>query len=465
MLNPYEAPRGDILPADPYAAPSKARLIVLLFLCTLAGVLYLDRICISKALPSMQREITGLTNERAAYVLMAFTLAYGIFEIPAGRLGDTIGSRKVLTRISLCWSLFTALTGACSGLYSLILVRFLFGAGEAGAYPNSANVLSRWFPASERGRAQGIMLTAGQLGAVIAPPLAAYLIEFCGWRWTFVVFGAVGVVWAAAFWLWFRDDPAEHPAVNAAERQLIAEGTRASGGHHEPIPWGLVARNYSIWVLGTMMVFSAFNSYFYFSWFPKYLESGRQVSNVTSGWLTSLVLAGSAIGTLGGGWVADWMVKRSRDTDAARRWFGAACFGLAALALWLGVRCQSPVATSVWAGVSCLVAFLCIPVWWSCAIQVSGRHVGSLFGLMNMMGVFGAMGSQYFVGAFSDWRKSLGYTGREQWDPMFNVYVGILLAAAACWWAYRSQPLEASMSKKPPLPLGEGGPRSGPGEG
>ena len=441
MLNPYEAPRGDVPPADPFAAASKTRLITLLFLCTLAGVLYMDRICIAQAIPVM-REQLNISKTQASYFAMAFTLAYGLFEIPAGRWGDTLGARRILTRISVCWSIFTALTGACWGLWSLIVVRFLFGAGEAGAYPNAARVLSRWFPEGERGRAQGLMLTAGQLGAVAAPPVAEYLIGAVGWRWTFVVFGTLGVAWAAAFWLWFRDDPGEHPAVNEAELKLIRASARRETSHHEPIPWGLVTSNYSIRVLGTIMVFSAFNSYFYFTWFPSYLKEGRGVEDTLSSWLTSLVLAGSAIGTLGGGVVADWIVKRSRDTDFARRWMGAACFALAAVALWVGVRCESPIATSIWAGVSCLIAFLCIPNWWSCAIKVSGPHVGALFGLMNMMGVFGAMASQYFVGAFSDWRKSLGYTGREQWDPMFNVYVGILLAAAVCWWAYRSYPLE-----------------------
>jgi len=455
--NPYESPRPIQSPPDEAAVqadlvttgpPSQTRFVVLLFLSLLAGILYLDRICISKAIPEMQKEIKTLSDLQVTFVAMAFTLAYGIFEIPTGRWGDTIGARRILTRISLCWSLFTALTGACTGLWSLLVVRFLFGAGEAGGYPNSARVLSRWIPDHERGRAQGIMLTAGQMGGVIAPTIAAYLIEFVGWRWTFVVFGLVGVVWAGAFWLWFRDDPAEHPAVNAAELNLIRRSTRPKPAHHEPIPWSLVVVNPSIWLLGGIITLSAFNSYFYFTWYPKYLQEARGMQNVGAGWLTSLVLGGSAIGTLGGGWVADWIVKYSRDPDHTRRWFCSACFAIAAIALWIGVRQESPWALSILAAISCLAAFITIPAWWSCAIHVSGKHVGALFGLMNMMGVPGALASQFLVGAFIQYRGDAGYAGREKWDPVFAVYVIVLGMAALGWLVYWSRVVEEESSSK-----------------
>src|SRR5262249_5355895 len=145
-----------------------------------------------------------LSNTQVSCVLMAFTLAYGLFEVPSGRWGDRAGSRNVLTRIALWWSAFTALTAACFGFYSLLVVRFLFGAGEAAALPNAARIVSRWYPSSERGRVQGLIQTAALVGGTVAPVVAAYLIRELGWRGAFVVFGGLGVVWAAAFWLWFR---------------------------------------------------------------------------------------------------------------------------------------------------------------------------------------------------------------------------------------------------------------------
>ncbi|HYH63375.1 MAG TPA: MFS transporter, partial [Urbifossiella sp.] len=179
-------------------APSRARFVLVLWLCGLAGVLYLDRICFGQAIDPMQREL-GLTNTQMGLVAMAFTIAYGLFEIPTGRLGDRFGSRSVLARIVIWWSVFTALTGAAWGFTSLLMIRFMFGAGEAGAFPNAARVISRWFPISERGRVQGVMLTAAQLGGAAAPLAAAAVIELAGWRWAFVVFGSVGVVWAVGF--------------------------------------------------------------------------------------------------------------------------------------------------------------------------------------------------------------------------------------------------------------------------
>jgi len=418
--------------------PSRARLTLLVLLCALAFVLYIDRVCIAQAVAPIQKEL-GLSNTEISYVLMAFTLAYGLFEVPTGRWGDRAGSRAVLTRIALWWSAFTALIAACAGFWSLLAVRFLFGAGEAGAYPNAARVVSRWFPAGERGRVQGLIQTAALVGGTAAPVAAAYLIGGLGWRMAFVIFGGLGVVWAAVFWLWFRDDPARHPGVNSGELALL--GDRPAGtATHEPIPWRLVADNRSIWTLGLIMVFAAFNSYLYFSWFPKYLQDARGVEPVEAGWLASLVLAGAAVGTLSGGVLDDRL--RRRGAAHRRRWLAAAAYALAAGLVGLGLVFDSPRAMAACASLSCLAAMSTMSGWWSCAIEISGRHVGALFGLMNGVGVFGAMGSQFFFGAFADWQKARGLAGRAQWDPAFAVYVVALLAAALCWASYVSRPVE-----------------------
>jgi MFS family permease len=434
-LNPMETP-----PSDPSA--TRARWVVLAFLCLLSGILYMDRICFSKAVKSIQDEL-HLTKEQISYVMMAFTLAYAVFEVPTGNWGDRRGTRLVLTRISLWWSFFTALTGACGGLWSLIGIRFLFGAGEAGAYPNSARILARWFPDSERGRAQGMLLSASQIGSMAAMPLAGYLVEYVGWRWMFSFFGALGVLWAVAFWRWFVDDPARHPAVSASELQQIGAGRVQAISRHERIPWRAVRGNYSIWLLSSIMICGAFNQYFYYSWFPDYLESARQVTNVKSGWLSSVPYIGTAIGTLCGGAVAGLIARRAEHRDRACCWFGGGAYAVAAACLWYAVSSDAVAGLVAFAALSCLCLAATLPVWWSCAIRISGRHVGSLFGLMNMVGAVGAMSSQYLVGRFTDWRKGLGYTGREQWDPvLLNVYVTMLIVGAACWIVYRSQYVE-----------------------
>jgi MFS family permease len=330
---------------------------------------------------------------------------------------------------------------------SLVVVRFLFGAGEAGAYPNAARVVARWYPADERGRIQGLIQTAALLGGTASPTVAAYLIRSAGWRWAFVLFGLTGVVWAVVFWWWFRDDPAEHPAVNDAERERIGAPGPGAGTHHAAIPWKAALTSPGILLLGTIMTFASFNSYLYFSWFPTYLKKGRGVEEVEAGWLASLVLGGAAVGTLAGGFLVDRLARLPIRPVVVRRFHGGLAYTIAALSLLGVLLCESPRLSALCAALSCLAAMTTLSAWWSCAIEISGRHLGALFGLMNGMGVVGAMSSQYFFGAFADWREQQGFTGREQWDPAFWVYIVCLLLAAVCWACYHARPIEEGSTR------------------
>jgi MFS family permease len=430
MISPRTPPLDPDVPPAKREPPTQARFVVLAFLCALAFVLYLDRICMGQAVGPIQDEL-GLSNTEMGVVLMAFTLAYGLFEIPTGRWGDRFGSRGVLARIVVWWSAFTALTGACTSVGTLVAVRFLFGAGEAGAYPNVARVIVRWFPAGERGRAQGLFMASSLAGGMVAPVLAGYLIDAWGWRGAFAAFGAVGLVWAAAFAAWFRDDPSAHPAVNTAEREWIGAVAPLPG--HAPVPWRAALTNRNIWLLGTIISCAAATSYLYYSWYPKYLQATRAVGLIESGWLVALVLAGGVAGMVGGGIVTDRMVRRGANPGRARRRLGSGAFLVAAALLPAGVACDSPLASTVLAAGSCLAMACQQSAWWSSASEIGGRHLGALFGLLNMMGVPGAMASQFFFGAWADWRQAQGFTGRAQWDPAFFAYAGLLLIGAACW--------------------------------
>ncbi len=426
--------------------PTRTRMLVAVWLCLMAAVLYLDRVCWAKAAPLIGKEF-DLTNRQLAYLAMAFQLAYGLFEIPTGRWGELIGARRVLTRITLWWSAFTALSGAASGFFSLLVIRFLFGVGEAGAYPNAARVLTRWFPANERGRVQGVMLSVSLAGGAVAPTLAAYIIDAVGWRWNFAIFGMFGLVWAIGFWLWFRDTPQEHARVNDAERELIAAGGGTTPPtHHVAVPWRVVLRDRGVILLCLIIMCSSFNSYFYFTWFPAYLEDAHKISNKASGLLTSLALTGAAMGVLLGGLVADRIKSLDDPTGTARRrrrFCSVACF-CAAIFLALAVRAPTATALAALAGLSCMCVQLTLPNWWSAAIEQSGKHVGPIFGMMNMMGTFGALASQWFVGEFADIQKARGLSGRAQWDPMFQVYVGVLLCGAICWALTRTPQIAES---------------------
>ncbi|MFM8273668.1 MAG: MFS transporter [Gemmata sp.] len=419
------------------------------WLCGLSGILYLDRICMGQAVVPIQKEL-GLSNNEMSYVLMSFTLAYGLFAVPAGWLGDRSGPRSVLASIVFAWSVFTALSGAATGLGSLILVRFLFGAAEAGAFPNAAKVMAKWFPPSERGRVQGVMLAFSQLGAVLAPAATAYLISLAGWRLAFFVYGALGVLWAAGFWVWFRNDPAKHPRVTEGELAHIRGEAEPEQANPGPVPWGAVLANPGVVVLSLIMVFGAFYTYFFYSWFQKYLHAARGVENVEAGNLTSLVMAGSAVGMLFGGWLAD-VLSKFPNPLRARRHLGATCYLTAAGCLFLGIRQDDALALAALWGASFCAMHVTLPNWWSCAIPQCGRHTATIFGLMNGLGVLGAMASQRFVGWYTDREEHVfGLTGRAAWDPLFDVYVGVLVCNAAAWFAYRYRPLpERDAGPKP----------------
>ena len=416
--------------------PTRTRYGVLGLLGSLAFVLYIDRVCIGQAAVAM-REDLGLTKTQFGYALGAFTIAYGLFEVPTGRWGDRFGSRGVLARIVLWWSLFTALTGAVMGITSLVIVRFLFGAGEAGAYPNVARIIARWFPRGERGGAQGIVITAAQLGGAVAPLLTAFMIAGMGWRWTFVAFSLLGVAWTAAFYVFFRDNPADHPRTNAAELALIADGQVVVAEHaeHPPIPWRVILSSRNIWLLGTLQTCSSFLSYMFMGWYPSYLINGRGVSELEAGQMSSLVLLGAAIGCLGSGFVNDYLARVTRFHPARFRIYGFAGTATAAVALVISTQSENAWASSAWAAISFMAAISQQTTFWAVTTEIGGSHLGVVFGLMNSMGVPGAAVSSVFLGQFVDWMQTQGYEGREQWDPAFMVYAGVLMIGACCWLA------------------------------
>src|SRR5262245_17867330 len=215
--------------------PTRARYWVIVFAVTLSFITYIDRVCISQAAPNITHDL-GLSKVQMGYAFSAFALAYALFEIPGGWLGDVIGARKVLMRIVIWWSFFTAATGWAWNLASLWVTRFLFGAGEAGCFPNLTKAFTTWLPQDERVKAQGIMWMSARWGGAITPYLVFQVFKLMSWRSAFALFGALGVVWAIFFYRWFRDDPREHKSVNTAELDLL-KGTENLSGGHTAVPW------------------------------------------------------------------------------------------------------------------------------------------------------------------------------------------------------------------------------------
>lgn len=417
------------------ARPStRIRYRVLVMLCLLTFILYLDRVCISQAAKAIETDLQ-ISHFAMGFVFGAFTLAYGLFEIPTGHWGDRYGSRGVLTRIVLWWSVFTVLTGVAVGVVMMVSVRFLFGAGEAGALPNAARVVARWFPAHARGPAQGTVITSALVGGALAPLLTEMLLHNIGWRWTFGVLGIPGILWAVVFYWWYRDDPAHHPQVNDTERRYIAGPAPPPvlATPHPPVPWGIVLRSANIWLLGGVVTCGAFNTYLFFFWYPTYMQEARHVSPLEASQMAGLILAGGAVGSLLGGVLSDWLVR----TLPSRRWcrsgIGCCALGSGGVAMVTSIYLDDPWQATLLAAWACLAIHFQLASWWGAVTEVSGKHLGALFGLMNSLGVPGAFVSPIFLGWFVDWLGSLGYTSRAQWDPAFYVYGCVLATGAVCW--------------------------------
>ena len=415
--------------------PTRVRYGVTAFLAGMTFVLYLDRSCIGQAGPHIQSEL-GISHTKMGFVYGAFLLAYGLFEVPTGAWADRYGARGVLTRIVVWWSLFTALTGAAINFVTLLIIRFLFGAGEAGALPNAARVLSRWFPDSARGTAQGFIGTAAMLGGAMAPYTTAVLIEQVGWRWTFVCLGSVGVVWAIAFYSWFRDEPARHPSVNQSERLLIERGRSLAdfdNSPHPAIPWHSILHSPNVWLLGAIMSCAASLLYLVISWYPSYLQQARGASDTESGVWTSVILAGGALGVLVGGWFNDWLIRRTGNRTWTRWSVGVGCFLIAGTSITASIPCSSIAASGLWMALASAAIHFQTPAWWGVIFQTSGRHTGAIFGLLNSMGLPGGIAAQVFLGWLVDYRTSLGYQGRACWEPGFYIFSAVFFTAAVLW--------------------------------
>ena len=385
------------------------------------AVAYLDRICISTAAPSVKADL-GLTDAQMGYVFSAFTLAYALFEVPSGWLADRFGARSMLTRIVVWWSAMTAATGAAWSFGSLVALRWLFGMGEAGVLPSMARAYARWLPWRERGRAFGLTIMAAALGGAATQPVVVALLERTSWRRAFPLFGAVGLVWAAAWWWWFRDDPRQHPAVNAAELAQIGAGE--GDAPHPRVPWGALLRSRGLLALCAMYFGAIYGWYFYLTWLPTYLLRARGFDLREVGWLAALPLLGIAAGSLAGGSLSDLLARRF-GLRAGLRAPGLVGLPLAALAIAGAIRTPDPRTAAFCLAAAAGLAALGVAPAWSVCLAIGGRHAGVVSGAMNTFGNLGGVASPIVVGWCLDAWSS--------WDtPLVTVAV-LYVFAALCW--------------------------------
>lgn len=384
---------------------------VLIILSVLSVITFLDRNAISLAGQRITSEL-GLTEGQFGWILGAFTISYGLFEIPTGLLGDRFGARRILARVVLWWSLFTMLTGFAGGFASLFVIRFLFGAGEAGAYPNTAIAIRQWFAEIERGRAQAVIWMASRVGGAIAPFLVIPLQMQFGWRVAFYFLGAIGLLWVGVWLLWYHHPGQKHEVTVAPSRTDTSVGV-----------W---LRNSNFWLLMVMYYCYASGVFFFISWLPKYLQNGRGIPEDQLAYSASLPFILAAVGCLVGGSISDFLVSKI-GLNWGRRLVPMIGLALSGSSMLAAVFTQENSMAVIYLALGLAFMDVTAPVSWAVATDLGGKHSGAVTGAMNTAGLLGgtvtSLGIGYLVTAFH------GYT-----VPV--VILGCLLLTGSVVWLF-----------------------------
>jgi MFS transporter, ACS family, glucarate transporter len=417
--------------ADTRASRQRFVLVLLLFLHTVNT--YLDRVCISAAKGPMQNDIDGLTDQMMGYAFGIFALGYALFQIPAGWYSDRAGPRTALTVVVIIWSIFTALTGAVYTAVSLLVVRFLFGVGEAGAYPGATRALYNWLPANERGIGQGIFHSGARVGAALSLVIMPAVISWIGWRWTFVANGVAGLVWAAVWWFWYRNSPGEHRRTNQAEAELIATGIAAQKSTHDSLPFIQIVTSANL--LLAMFQYASSNITFFISitWLRPYIEDrwGTAAAN-----LSAIPLLVGAVALWTSGALVTGMHRHGMPVMSRRI---PAMIGYSLGAFGLLLCTQTTGSESVWPLIICFsIALFGVEMTlsssWAFCMDIGGSRSGTVSGAMNMVGNLGAALSAvafpYFVA-----NVTIPYIATETGtaNSFFFFAAGMNVSAAIAW--------------------------------
>jgi ACS family glucarate transporter-like MFS transporter len=422
-------------------APTRTRYWVIVFAVTLAVVTYIDRVCISQAAPFIRRDL-GLSEVQMGLAFSAFFLTYALFEVPGGWMGDRWGARRVLMRIVVWWSCFTAATGWVWNLRSLVAARALFGAGEAGCFPNLTKTFTTWLPAGERVRAQGIMWLSARWGGAFTPLLVMLVLRYVSWRHAFEIFGLVGAVWAIFFYRWYRDDPRDNPSVSAAELALMPPASEVVLGHGR-VRWERLLASRTVWLLWLQYACLGYGWTFYITWLPTYLQEARGLDHQQSALLAGIPLLFGGFGSLSCGFFASYLERRTGNPRKVRRWLACTGFVGAAACLALSVHIKSPLAAMIAMGLASFSNDLAMPPSWGACMDIGGKVCGTVSGSMNMMGNFGNFLAPLVTGVLLRWTN-------HNWAVAIYVSAAVYFMGTFCWMFLDPvTPLDAAAESRP----------------
>jgi ACS family glucarate transporter-like MFS transporter len=395
--------------------PTHARYWVVGFALTLAMIMYIQRVAISAAIVPIAKDL-HLNKAQTGLVLGAFGLSYALFEIPMGLMGDKLGVRRVLTQVVVLWSIFTALTGAAWNMTSLWGIRFLFGAGEAGCFPNLTRMLSAWLPLSERIKAQALMWAFGRWGGALAPPIAFFAIARLGWRLGFVALAMLGVVWAVVFLSWFKNDPAEHKSVNAAELALLQEG-RELVLHGRGIPWYRLLLTREIAFLGLQYFGFSYTWYFYVTWLPTWLVQAKGLSIPVAAGYATLPLLFGGIGSI---------VSGLLPLAVPRRWLAMGAFAFTGILICIIPSLPGVFWPMAFMAVASFSSDLTMPISWNTCVEIGKEYTATVASTMNMLGNFAGFVAPVVFGLI------LQKTGSNYAIVLYTMAAAAFVSAA-CW--------------------------------
>ncbi len=451
---------------DKNVRPTRVRYLVLAWMCVFAMVVYVHRSCIAVPTVEIEHDL-GLSRDEMALVLSMFLWGYAALQLPAGLIGDSWGSRLVLPGVVLFSSLMTAWQGLAFGFWSLVMGRFLMGVAQAGVFPCAVLTFAKWFPVGQRAFPSGLLGSSMSVGAVVATALTGLLLKEFSWREVTIGFALPGMALAVWFYVWFRENPAEHPSVNAEEVRLIeGDGQSPAGGVQtsevsktseifgEPTPWRRIFTSPAMACLCGQQFFRAAGYIFYLTWGPRFLQEARGISVSDSGLLTSLALLGVVIGSPAGGFLSDWIYRRTKSLSLSRKGVAVVNMLAAGSCLVLAYGTLDPLWTMIWLTGSSFFAGLGGPVGYTASIDLGGKHVATVFSLMNMSGNIGAALLPLAVVRIEEWslRKKLTdpvwFPGFEEWLQSFALIpngwnevllflAALYLMAAICWLALR----------------------------
>jgi ACS family glucarate transporter-like MFS transporter len=407
--------------------PTRYMLVVSTFL--LSVLLYIDRVCISVAQEPIAGEL-NLSDTQIGWVLSIFALGYALAQTPSGMLNDKYGPRLILTAVVSFWSLFTAMTGFAWSYISLLVTRFVFGVGEAGAFPGMARATFSWIPIKERGIVTGINFSGSRLGAAFALPVVAWMMEILGWRMSFLVLGGIGFLWALVWYWWFRDDPEQHKTISDEEKKyILEERQQVSEEEVEKLSGGLLFKSKNMWLAMGQYFASNFTFFFSLTWLFPHIKSEYGLNAVEAGFYASAPLIFGAFGNYFSGYLVDKIYSKGK-WSLSRRLPAILGFSLASIGLIASLYMDTAFGAVAFLSLAIFGADMTLSPSWSFCVDIGKKNAGAVSGTMNMAGNIGAFITALAFPYLLSWFGSV--------DPFF-ITAAILNVIAIFLWT-RTKP-------------------------